>query len=572
MMNTPDEIRLLHGCWVPMRDGIRLSTDVYLPRSGGPFPTVVTRTPYESGRDVFVELGVYWAERGYAFVVQDCRGRFESEGLFHAYFPEIDDGYDTIEWVANQSWCDGKIGTWGRSYGACTQWLSAPLASPHLTCMAPHVICDDYFGDCHYTGGAFQLLLSLGIVVVWEASLSIGAGSQSGRLYSNNRFWSHLPLIDMDELAIGRKCSYWREWLEHSTYDEYWKQLNTLERHDTVRVPAFHQCGWYDPYAGAGLRNFSGMVRNGGTERARTQQRVLVGPWSHEPPDEPADGEMDFGPSAMLDIKEEDRRWFDWQLRGVDDGIAEEPPVRIFTTGTNRWSFADEWPLPDTETIPYFLHSNGRANTDADDGRISIDPPSAEPPDQFEYDPRNPAPSLGGNVSSRLITAHAEQPLKAGPVDQGPIEHRDDVLVYTSDPLGSDLEVTGPIEVILYAESSARDTDFVVRLTDVNQAGRSLLICEGILRGRYRKGLSTTELLEQNQVDEFRIDLCPASHAFLAGHSIRVHVTSSNFPRFSRNLNTGEDVATGTRILTARNTVLHTMEYPSHILLPISKR
>lgn len=571
-MNAPDEIRLLHGCWVPMRDGVRLSADVYLPRSGGPFPTVVTRTPYESGRDVFVELGVYWAERGYAFVVQDCRGRFESEGVFHAYFPEINDGYDTIEWVANQSWCDGKIGTWGRSYGACTQWLSAPLASPHLTCMAPHVICDDYFGDCHYTGGAFQLLLSLGIVVVWEASLSIGAGSQSGRLYSNDRFWSHLPLIDMDELAIGRRCAYWLEWLEHSTYDEYWKKLNTLERHDAVHAPAFHQCGWYDPYAGAGLRNFSGMAQNGGTERARTQQRVLVGPWSHEPPDEPADGEMDFGPSVMLDIKEEEQRWFDWQLRGIDDGIAEEPPVRIFTTGTNRWIFADEWPLPDTEMIPHFLHSNGRANTDEDDGRISIDPPSSEPPDQFEYDPRNPAPSLGGNVSSRLITAHAEQPLKAGPVDQGPIERRDDVLVYTSAPLESNLEVTGPIEVILYAESSARDTDFVVRLTDVNQAGRSLLICEGILRGRYRKGLSTTELLEQNQVDEFRIDLCPASHAFLAGHSIRVHVTSSNFPRFSRNLNTGEDVATGTRILTARNTVLHTMEYPSHILLPISKR
>ena len=442
MMNAPDEIRLLHGCWVSMRDGIRLSADVYLPRSGGPFPTIVTRTPYESGRDVFVELGVYWAERGYAFVVQDCRGRFESEGVFHAYLPEINDGYDTIEWVAKQSWCDGKIGTWGRSYGACTQWLSAPLASPHLTCMAPHVICDDYFGDCHYTGGAFQLLLSLGIVVVWEASLSIGTGSQSGRLYSNDRFWSHLPLIDMDELAIGRKCAYWLEWLEHSTYDEYWKKLNTLARHDAVQVPAFQQCGWYDPYAGAGLRNFSGMAQNGGTERARTQQRVLVGPWSHETPDEPADGEMDFGPNAMLDIKKEEQRWFDWQLRGIDDGIAEEPPVRIFTTGTNRWSFADEWPLPDTAIIPYFLHSNGRANTDADDGHISTDPPSEEPPDQFEYDPRNPAPSLGGNVSSRLLTAHAEQPLQAGPVDQGPIERRDDVLVYTSDPLESDLEVT----------------------------------------------------------------------------------------------------------------------------------
>ena len=279
------EVRLLHGLRVPMRDGVRLSADVYVPRSGGPFPTIVTRTPYESGRDVFTELGVWWAERGYAFVVQDCRGRFESEGTFHAYFPDIEDGYDTLGWVAEQGWCNGRMGTWGRSYGALTQWLSAPLQSPHLNCMAPHVICDDFFSDCHYIGGAFQLLLSLGAAVIWETNLEIVTGRASRKIFQNRRFWEHLPLIELDERAIGRKIPYWREWLEHPTYDSYWQRCNTADRHAEIGVPAFQQCGWFDPYTASGFRYFNAMTQKGATPEARTQQRILVGPWSHEVPE-----------------------------------------------------------------------------------------------------------------------------------------------------------------------------------------------------------------------------------------------------------------------------------------------
>jgi putative CocE/NonD family hydrolase len=565
------EPRLLHGLRVPMRDDVRLSADVYLPRAPGPFPTIVTRTPYESGRDFFIEFGVWWAERGYAFVVQDCRGRFESEGVFQAYFPDIEDGYDTLEWVAGQAWCDGKIGTWGRSYGALTQWLMAPLGSPHLTCMAPHVVCDDFFSDCHYIGGAFQLMLSLGASAIWETNLATVIDEHAARLFQNRKFWSHLPLIELDERAIGRKIPCWREWLEHPTYDDYWERCNTIGRQGQIGVPAFQQCGWFDPYAAAGFRSFNGLVEHGATEAARTQQRILVGPWTHEIPDGTRRGDMEFGKESLLDIREEERRWFDWQLKGLPGAMADEPPIRIFVSGHNRWSFAQQWPLPGTRRVPYYLHSSGRASSDESSGRLDSEPPGSEPPDHFEYDPSDPVPTLGGNLSVEMMTAHAEDPLLAGPVDQRPIERRRDVLVYTSPVLEADLAVIGPVEMTLYAESSARDTDFTARLTDVDQQGRSLVITEGIIRGRYRKSLAATELLEPNVADEFRITLCPVSHVFLAGHRLRLDVSSSNFPRFSRNLNTGEDVATGTRMQTARQTVLHDGEYPSHIVLPVAE-
>lgn len=552
-----------------MRDDVRLSADVYMPQGPGPFPTIVTRTPYESGRDVFIALGVWWAERGYVFVVQDCRGRFESEGVFHAYFPDIEDGYDTLEWVANQTWCNGKIGTWGRSYGGLTQWLSAPLQSPHLTCMAPHVICDDFFSDCHYVGGAFQLMLSLGAATIWETNLATVVGSQAGRLFQNRKFWDHLPLIELDERAIGRRIPYWREWLEHPTYDDYWQRCNTLGRHSQINVPVFQQCGWFDPYTGAGFRNLNSMANEGGTDAARNQQRILVGPWSHEVPDSTRMGDLDFGGASLLDIREEEQRWFDWQLKGVSGGIADELPIRIFVSGANQWRFENQWPIQGTEYEPYYLHSNGRANSLAGDGLLNQDPPGNEPPDRFEYDPREPVPTLGGNLSIRLMTQHAEEPLEAGPVDQRPIEQRDDVLVYTSAPLTDALTLIGLLEVVLYAESSARDTDFTARLTDVTPRGHSLVLAEGILRARYRKSLREVELLEPNVVDEFRITLCPVSHVFRTGHCLRLDITSSNFPRFSRNLNTGEDVATGTRMQSAKQIVLHHAHYPSHLVLPV---
>jgi putative CocE/NonD family hydrolase len=555
------DVRLLHDCRVPLRDGLSLSADVYLPLARGPFPTVVQWTPYESTRDRFIAWGVSYAERGYASVVVDVRGRYESEGEFTAYTRDGEDALDTVEWVVSREWCNGRIGTWGRSYGAIVQWQLAPHAHPAVRCLAPHVIMDDYFADCHYVGGAFQLALSLGAALIWSTSMGLVTGESAGRLLLNDRVLRHLPLVELDEQAIGREVACWREWLGRPVVDAYWRSLR--HRPEAVTVPVFQQCGWYDAYAGSTLRTFEALA-------GRVPQRVLMGPWSHEEEHTRVVGGHDFGPEASRVIREDDLRWFDQWLKELDTGILDEPPLSLFVMGVNRWRHESEWPLPGTELTPWYLRSGGRANSLAGDGVLSRDPPGPdEPADRYDYDPAHPVPTIGGNTSILTIMQNAVEPVAPGPADQRPLERRDDVLCYTSDRLDADLEVTGPVEAVIYAASSARDTDVVVRLSDVQPDGRALLLCEGILRARYRYGLDRTELLEPGEVAEYRIRMYPTSNVFRRGHRIRLDVTSSSFPRFSRNLNTGEDVATGTRMEIARQTILHTSAYPSHVLLPI---
>jgi uncharacterized protein len=544
------DVRLLHDCRVPMRDGITLSADVYLPRARGPFATVYQWTPYESTRDRFIAWGVWFAQRGYAAVVQDVRGRYESEGEFYPYVQEGSDAYDSLDWATGSAWCNGRIGTWGRSYGAIVQWQLAPLAHPSLRCVAPHVIMDDYFADCHYVGGAFQLALSLGAALIWTTSLSTVTLEPARHLFLNPRVLRHLPLIDLDVESIGREVAYWRHWLGHGTNDGYWRRI----RHDVeaTTVPVFQQCGWYDAYAGATMRTFA---------RLTGPQRVLIGPWTHEEEVDRRLGDLDFGADATRSIRDDELRWYDHWLRDVDTGLLDEPPIALFVMGANRWRREREWPLRETELTAWYLRSAGA---------LGVEPPGpSEPPDRYEYDPADPVPTLGGNNSLLTMMGGAELRVVPGPLDQRPLERRDDVLLYTSEPLRDDVEVTGPVEVVLYAASSARDTDWVIRLTDVYPDGRSIFLTEGILRARYRLGDERTEPLERNEVAEYRIRCYPTSNVFRRGHRIRLAVTSSSFPRFSRNLNTGEDVGTGTRTAVARQTVLHTAAYPSHAVLPV---
>jgi putative CocE/NonD family hydrolase len=562
------ELRYLYDQKVPMRDGVRLSADVVLPRGGGPFPTILFRTPYESAAERFIQWGIWWAQRGYAAVSQDCRGKYESEGTFYAYLPDGPDTYDTLEWVARQPWCNGRIGTWGRSYGGLYQWLAAPLGSPYLTTMAPHVICDDYFRDYHYVGGAFQLTLSLAAAIVFTTSQAT-VQSGSAELFNNRRFIRQLPLIEMDVEAIGRPIPFWRDWLEHDRYDAYWRAISTLDKYERITVPIFQQCGWYDAYPGSTMRHWQAMTERGGSEVARRHQKVLMGPWSHAAPESSVMGELDFGPAAYVQVPEVERRWFDYWLRGIDDGFMEEPPISLFVMGADAWRHEHEWPLARTRWTPYYLHSGGRANSLFGDGTLSPEPPAGEPPDRFDYDPEAPVPSIGGNNSTATWTAKAEEPIIPGPVDQRPIERRDDVLVYTSAPLEHDLEVTGPLELVLYAASSARDTDFTAKLVDVYPSGYAMNLSEGIIRARYRADDANPELLERGEPTRYATRMYPTSNVFKRGHRIRVDLSSSSFPRFSRNLNTGESVATGTRIEVAHQTVLHSGEYPSHIVLPV---
>ena len=547
------EVRLLHDQRVPLRDGISLSADVYLPLSGGPHPTIYQWTPYESTRERFVAWGAWFAKRGYAAIVVDCRGRYESEGTFTAWETDGADAHDTLTWAASQGWSNGRIGTWGRSYGALVQWQLAHLGHPNLECVAPHVIHDDYFWDGYWTGGAFQLALTLGAAALWSSALSLITGPSARDLVLNDRIFAHLPLVELDEVTIGRRVDYWRTWWEHQENDDYWRRFH--HRPETLDVPIFQQGGWFDPYSGSHLRTFAAVGD-------RLPNRVLMGPWSHEEEVETFRGDVDLTAGVTV-VRDHELAFYDRFLRDEASGWDDRPPLELFVLGSNRWRGEREWPLPGTDFQPWHLRSGGRL--------ARGEPGADEPADRYAYDPADPVPTVGGVSSVLTMTQGAETPVRPGPLDQRVLEARDDVVVYTSDALDRDLEVIGPVDVVLYAASSAPDTDFVVRLCDVHADGRSILVTEGILRARYRNSNDgdSTELLEPGEVAEYRIRLYPAANTFLRGHRVRLDVTSSSFPRFSRNLNTGEDVGTGTRMQVAQQTILHTARYPSHVLLPV---
>jgi putative CocE/NonD family hydrolase len=551
------EVRLLHDRRVPTRDGITLSADVYLPRSGGPLPAIVQWTPYESTRERFIAWGVWFARRGYAAVVVDVRGRYESDGEFYAWAKDGVDAHDTLTWVAAQHWSNGRIGTWGRSYGGLVQWQLAHLGHPNLQCIAPQVIHDDYFWDGYFTGGAFQLALTLGAAALWSSSLSLITGPSAREIVLNDRVFRHLPLIELDEYVIGRRVDYWRDWWEHQENDDWWHQFH--HRPEEVEVPIFQQGGWFDPYSGSHLRMFARIGD-------RVPNRVLMGPWSHEEEVETFRGDVDFGPQSVTVIREHELAFYDRFLRDEDGDWDARPPLELFVMGANEWRGEDVWPLARTELTPWFLRRGGALSVDA--------PRGDEPGDRYAYDPADPVPTIGGVNSVLTMTQGAETPIVPGPRDQRALEARPDVLSYTSEALERDLEVVGPVEMVLYAASSAKDTDWIVRLSDVYPDGRAIFMTEGIIRARYRGGVDgdTVELLEPGEAAEYRIRCYPTANVFARGHRLRLDITSSSFPRFSRNLNTGEDVGTGTRMEVAQQTVLHTDLYPSHVVLPVIPR
>ncbi len=536
-----------------MRDGIALSADVYLPVGARSLPTIVQWTPYESTRERFISWGVAFARLGYAAVVVDVRGRYESEGTFTAWEKDGVDAHDTVTWAAGEAWSNGRVGTWGRSYGGLVQWQLAHLGHPNLVCIAPQVIHDDYFWDGYWTGGAFQLALTLGAAALWSSAISLITGPTAGDIVLSDRVISHLPLIELDEVSIGRKVDYWRLWWEHQTNDAYWHQFR--HRPEAVDVPIFQQGGWFDPYSGSHLRSFASIGN-------RVPNRVLMGPWSHEEEVESFTADVDLS-AALTVIRDHEVAFYDRYLKEESNGWDERPPLELFVLGANEWRAEAEWPLARTELTPWYLRAGGALDRNV--------PRSDEPADRYAYDPADPVPTIGGVSSVLTMTQGAQTRVTPGPRDQRELERRDDVLVYTSEALEGDLEVIGPVEMVLYAASSAKDTDFIVRLCDVHPNGLSIFVTEGILRARYRDSNEgdSTELLEPGEVAEYRIRCYPAAIVFRTGHRLRLDVTSSSFPRFSRNLNNGEDVGTSTRMVVAEQTVLHTDVYPSHVLLPV---
>ena len=540
---------------IPMRDGVNLSADIYLPRAAGKFPTVLMRTPYSNNIDAMIEKARRLANSGYACAMQDCRGRWDSEGNDYP-FREGEDGYDTQEWIGRQEWSNGKIGMSGASYLGLVQWQSAPHKSQYLTCLAPRVICCDYFSGLVYPGGAFQL----NVLMTWGMRTTART-AQSIEYHNWTEAFRYLPLIEMDEQA-GRDLGFWKDWVQHAAYDDYWDEINDEKRWGDIAVPAFNMGGWYDLYAANTFTNFNGLRQHGRTPEAR-QSKLIVGPWPHVLSASPRTGDIDFGTHSMVDLEALELRWFDYWLKGIDNGIVDEPPLRLFIMGTNEWRDEDEWPLARTQWQKWYLHSRGSANSLLGDGSLSPTLPEGDTPDRFVYDPRYPVQTLGGN---NCCSPHI---VPWGPYDQRPVEMRGDVLCYTSAPLEADMEVTGPIKAVLYAATDSPDTDWTAKLVDVSPTGYAKNLCDGILRARYRESLTNPTLLEPNRIYEYEIDLSVTGNVFRKGHCIRVEISSSNFPRFDRNPNTGHEFGTDTEMRPARQTVHHSSRYPSHIVFPV---
>jgi uncharacterized protein len=538
---------------VVMRDGVTLRADVYRPDTSEPVPAIVNRTPYDRTSPL-IQLAAIEPERvveaGLALVCQDVRGRFASEGTFYTFYDDGQDSHDTVEWTAAQSWCDGAVGMVGRSYAAAVQWLGAAERPPHLRAISPIVTGSDYYHGWIYEGGAFQL----GFNVFWIWLMS--RPKEIGKL---DAVYRHLPLrtLPVEDLSWARLYAHW---LAHSTSDHYWRWLSINRRYEQIPVPALIVGGWYDVFIRGTLENYMGLRARGGSEEARRHTRLVVGPWAHGSTYGPyPDHSFDvFAPDDGLDVPALQLGFFARHLLGKEQALDDEPPVRIFVMGENRWREEDDWPLVRARSSEWFLRA---------DGVLSRDPPGDEAPDGFLYDPADPAPTLGGPTSlpARMMR------MNSGPVDQRPLEGRPDVCRYVSAPLERPLEVTGPLTLVLHAATDAQDTDFVAKLTDVHPDGTSIILAEGVLRARFREGYDRETPVEPGSPYEYSIDLGSTSNVFLPGHRIGLLLTSSSFPRFDRNPNTGRPLGVDTAddLRPARQTIFHDAARPSRLLLPL---
>lgn len=536
--------RLLHVP-VPMRDGVRLSANIFLPSEHARFPVILVRTPYGKGVDLVPNYRAF-VDRGYAVVMEDVRGRYESEGVFHPVRQERDDGDDTLNWIARQPWSNGKIGMIGGSYLGIAQWQAALRNNPHLKAIFPVVSGDDEYRDRYYSaGGAFQL----GHRLEWMAENEKVPGYHP----DFNRYIWHLPLRTADAAATGQSTVEYQKAMDHPAFDGYWKQLSTREHFDQVRIPVFAVGGWYDVFSQGDLEAYE-MLR-----KATSRNRLVIGPWPHNMSYKFADA--DFGPEAAMPIRRLQLEWFDQWLKGKDTPLKSMAPLEVFVMGANRWRQEREWPPAEGRPRVLYLASNGHANTLDGDGRLTDRPPQRPAEDIYTDNPRDPVPTRGGALccNPRL--------LPWGPLDQRPVEKREDVLVFTSRPLRSHIEVVGPVKVVLYVATTALDTDFTAKLVDVFPDGRARILTDGILRLRYRRSLGKADVAVPGEIYQITVDAGQTGNAFLRGHRIRVEIASSNFPKFDRNPNTGAPVANERRLLPATQTVFHGAAHPSRLEL-----
>ncbi len=536
---------------IPMEDGVRLAADVIFPPEGRRWPVVLVRTPY--GRKAKPMLSYrYFRRRGYVVAIEDVRGRYESQGLLTNIQQEGPDGRDTVEWIAQQPWCDGRVVMAGSSYLGITQWWAAVEKPEHLAAISPMSAGDDDYTDRFYSpGGGLQLAHRLS----WVAE-NLTPPGQVRPLFS--AYTGHIPLVTADIAATGLVVPIWRTAVAHPSDDTYWRSLSIREKLNQVTAPVLSFGGWFDEFVESDLDAFSRLAARHATIE------TWIGPWAHNPATRfPT---LNFGPGASLPFRLKQSEWFDRWAKKSNESSGVEPGralLHIFVMGPNVWREEHEWPLARRRMTSLYLASKGHANSNAGDGRLVSQPIRKSGSDQFTYDPRNPVATRGGAVCCDPLL------LPPGPLDQSGVEMRPDVLVYTSNPLPNDIEVTGPIRVVLFVSTSANDTDFTAKLVDVEPNGRPLLITDGIQRLRYRLSLAQPIFVRKNQPYEINIDAGVTSYVFAAGHRIRVEISSSNFPRFDRNMNSVKPNAFETKFTKARQTVLHDPKYPSAVLLPV---
>lgn len=532
-----------------MRDGVELSADVYLPEANARYPVILARTPYVKSSPSSLRMAREFAARGYAVVWMDVRGRGDSDGEFVPYRNDGRDGYDAVEWCAVQEWSTGAVATHGGSYLARIQWLTAVLQPPHLRAMIPLVSPSDPFVE-NPTG------TSTPMHACWMHMTS-GRTMQPTEAVDWMKVYEHLPLCSMDE-AAGRVSPQWRADAQHESYDDYWREIAYQDKFERVRVPVLHVSGWYDDEQIGTPLNYRRMVEES-SEPARSGQRLLMGPWSHQVNSTSRLGEVEFGPDAVIDLYGYEARWLDRWLKGEQNGVDAEPPVRIFIMGENVWRNEREWPLARTSYTPYYLRSGGSANSRFGDGALSTEPPSEPRTDSYTYDPARPLPFITEPVSAQI----------GGPDDYAAVQRREDVLVYVTEPLEQDTEVTGPVSLELYAASSAPDTDFTAMLLDVHPSGFAQRLCDGMVRARFRNGMDSPEPIAPGEVYRYEIDLWNTAQRFGKGHRICLQLASSAFPKYDRNLNTGESLTQSSRMQRAEQTVYHGPEHPSRLILPL---
>ncbi|WP_458690089.1 CocE/NonD family hydrolase [Nocardia tengchongensis] len=565
-----------------MRDGVALKADVYRPKTGDAVPVVLMRTQYGKAaaqiQPYRYQTPEWFASHCYLVVVQDIRGQGESAGVFSEFGNDITDGYDSVEWAAALPGTNGKVGMYGSSYVGATQWLAAISTPPHLTTIVPANTASDYYDGWNYEGGAFRL----GFVEPW-AMETIGASAAVNRGDSGTakqlaadgmdytRWLGFRPYQQFPPLHPGDPvvAPWFYDWVSHSTRDDYWKQWSIRDRYAKVTVPVLNFEGWYDAFLAGGVENFAGMVAGGGSPEARAGQRLVLGPWDHLGWGRAGSGITTpmlaaAGAAGDSPINELMRAWFDHFLKGKDNKVSGQPVVDYFLMGANRWKSASAWPLPDTRWTTYYLSGKGGTTALGRAGALSTEAPKdPQEPDRYLYDPLNPVPSAGGHSCCGASSG------PQGPVDQFVVEQRSDVLTYTTPPMSSDTEITGPVRMTLWAASSAPDTDFTAKLVAVAPDGSTMNLNNGIIRAAFRDSLEHPSPIVPGQPYRYSIDIWPTSYLVKAGYKIRVEVSSSDFPQFAPNPNTGDPFGQNSNTQIAAQTIYHDAEHPSALVLPI---